>query len=95
MIKTSLGSIFPPPPISSPFFLSNFLPLFKGEEYKEGVALRKEIPIPHLSPPPSQREGGGFGREGEGGLGEEAPPLSSSLREGEDTEEGGETKKQI
>jgi len=31
--------------------------------------LRKEIPIPHLSPPPSQREGGG--------LGEGPPPVSS------------------
>jgi len=32
--------------------------------------LRKEIPIPHLNPPPSQREGGGFG---------EGPPPVSSL----------------
>jgi len=25
--------------------------------------LRKKIPIPHLNPPPSQREGGGLGEE--------------------------------
>jgi len=31
--------------------------------------LRRKIPIPHLNPPPSQREGGG--------LGEGVPPISS------------------
>jgi len=29
----------------------------------ERGAGRKKIPIPHLSPPPSQREGGGLGEE--------------------------------
>ena len=83
--------LYPPPPFLLNFFpflegipLPNFLPLFKGEEYKEGVTLRKKIPIPHLSPPPSQREGGGLREDppptgrGRKKVGEEVPPLSSS-----------------